>query len=390
MRRMWIVLALVLPAAPGEVRVVEEIIAKINGEIVTRSEIERAMAEARAELTAQKVSGEQLKKALEEHQRDVLRDLIDQSLLVQRGKELGINVDTQLIKYMDDIRRQYNIASQEEFEKWVAEKTGTPYEDFKERIRNQILTQRVIGQEVGSRISIPKEEIQKYYEEHKSEFVRPEQVRLREILVSTEGKDPSELPALEKKANDILARLKKGERFADLATKMSDSESAKQGGDIGFFRRGVLDKEIEDIVFNLRRGQNTDIIKRKNGFLLLRLEERHQEGQASLQDVEQEIMEKLYAPRMQPALREYLTKLRQAAFIEIRPGFSDSAAAPGQDTTWKDPDQFKPPVTTKAEAAKKKKKLLFVIPRGGGKAPDASASTTQKPGAPKPAEPAKK
>lgn len=380
MRFTWILLGLALPAA-ADVRVVEEIVVKINGEIVTRSEIEREMGEFQAEMARQSVTGEKLQQAVAEHQKEVLRDLIDQSLLVQRGKELNISVETQLIKYMDDLRRQYNIASAEEFEKWIGEKAGAPYEDFKERIRNQILTQRVVGQEVGSKINVPKDEIQKYYEEHKTEFVRPEQVHLREIFLSTEGKDPKEIPAIEKKANDLLARLKKGERFPEVATKNSESESAKQGGDIGFFKRGVLDKEIEEMVFNLRRGQNTDVLKRKNGFLILRLEERHQEGQAALQDVEQEITEKLYMPRMQPAMREYLTRLRQNAFIEIRPGYIDSGAAAGQDTTWKDPESFKPATTTKAEAAaKKKKKLLFVIPRG----------SAQKPAAEKPKEPEKK
>ena len=388
MRFTWILLGLALPAAAADVRVVEEIVAKINGQIVTRSEIEREMAEYQAEMARQNVTGEKLQQALAEHQKEVLRDLIDQSLLVQRGKELNISVETQIIKYMDDVRRQYNVASMEEFEKFIGEKAGVPYEDFKERIRNQILTQRVVGQEVGSKISVPKEEIQRYYDEHKSEFVRPEQVHLREIFLSIEGKDPKEIPAVEKKANDLLARLKKGERFAEVATKNSESESAKQGGDIGFFKRGVLDKQIEDLAFNMRRGQNSELIKRKNGFLILRLEERHQEGQAALADVEQEITEKLYGPRMQPAMREYLTKLRQNAFIEIRPGFVDSGAAEGQDTTWKDPENFKAAVTTKAEVAgKKKKKFLFVIPRGGSSQKPAAAD---KPAAEAPKETEKK
>jgi len=389
MRYLRLLLCFALPAA-AQVRVVEEIIAKINGEIVTRSEIDRESTEARAELSSrQNLAGDELQKALAEKQKDILRDLVDRSLLVQRGKELGVSVETQLIKYLDDLRRQYNVSSTEEFEKWINEKTGMAHEDFREQIRNQMLTQRVIGQEVGSRISVPKEEIQKYYDEHKAEFVRPEQIHLREIFINTEGKDPKELPALEKKTADIHARLKKGERFAEVATKNSDSDSAKQGGDIGFFRRGVLDKEIETLVFGMRRGQNSDILKRKNGFLILRVEEKHQEGQAALEDVEQEVTERLYMPRMQPALREYMTRLRQSAFIELRPGFIDSGAAPGQDTSWKDPEQFKPAVTTKAEAAKKKKRLLWVIPRGGGKPAEApDAASTQKPPAAKPQVPA--
>lgn len=384
MKRLLILLVAAFPALAADVRLVEEIIAKINGEIITRSDMERRTAELQAELARQKLAGKELEAAVAERRKDVLRDLIDQSLLVQRGKELNVNVETQLIRYLDEMRRQQNIASMEEFERWVVEKSGMPYEDLKEQIRNQMLVQRVMGQEVGSRIHIPKEDIAKYYEEHKQEFVRPEQVRLREILISTEGKDPGEIPALEKKANDILARLRKGERFSDLAGKLSDHpDSAKAGGDIGFFKRGVLDKEIEDLVFNAQRGFVTDVLKRKNGFLILRVEERHQEGMAPLADVEQEIMEQLYSPKMEPAMREYLTRLRENAFLEIRAGYVDSGAAPGKDTSWKDPEDFKPAVTTKAEATKKKKRFLWMIPMGGG---DKADKEKEAPAETKPAE----
>jgi len=371
MEDMKIITAFLLAAlaSAADVRVIEQIIAKVNGEIITRSDMERNLGEQKAEMARQNLPAAQLAEAVAERQKDVLRDLIDQSLLVQRAKELNISVESQVIRQLDEIRRQYNVASMEEFERWVVEKSGMPYEDLKDQIRNQILTQRVIGQEVGSRISIAKEEIAKYYEEHKKEFVRPEQVRLREILVSTEGKEPSEIPALEKKANDILARLRKGERFTDLASKLSDNpDSARMGGDIGFFKRGLLDKQIEELVFSAKRGFISGLIKRPNGFLILRVEDRHQEGLAALEDVEQEIQERLYMPRMQPALREFMTRLRQEAFIEIRAGYQDSGAAPGKDTSWKDPEQFKPAVTTKAEAAKKKRRLLWVVPLGGGKA----------------------
>ena len=372
---------LALPAAAADVKVIEEIIAKINGEIVTRSEIDRRMTEARAEMMKQNVTGASLEEALAERQKDLLRELIDESLMVQRAKELNISVESQVVKHMDDLRRQYNVASMEEFEKFVTEKGGVAFEDLREQVRNQFLTQRVVQQEVGHRINISKEEIKKYYEEHQKEFVRPEQVYLRQILISTEGKDPKEIPAIQKKANDILARIKKGERFPELASKMSDDkESAQNGGDIGFWKRGLLDKQIEDMVFNAQRGFVSDVIKRPNGFLILKVEEHHREGQATLEDVEPDIQERLYMPKLQPALRAYLTKLRENAFIEIRPGYVDSGAVPGQDTAWKDPEQLKPAVTTKAEAAKKKKRLLWVVPRGSGKSKsDSGPSVPDKP-----------
>jgi len=362
--------ALLWPALAlgADVKILEEIIAKVNGEIVTRSELERSVAQLRESLRQQNLNADQMTAALAEGQKDALRDLIDQSLLVQKGKELNLSVEPQLVKWLDEMRRQRNIATMEEFERWAAESTSEPFEDVKDRLRNQMLTQRVIQQEI--RVNVSKDEVSRYYEEHQKEFVRPEQVRLRQILVSTEGKEAQEIPALEKKANDILARLRKGERFAEVASKVSDdAESAKAGGDIGFFRRGLLDKPIEEIVFNAQRGLVTGVLKRPNGFLILRVEERHREGQATQAEVEQDISERLYTEKMQPAVRAYLTKLREDAFLELRAGVVDSGAAPGKDTAWKDPEQFKPAVTTKAEATKKKRRLLWVVPLGGGKAP---------------------
>ncbi len=119
--------------------------------------------------------------------KNLLRDLIDQSLLVQRAKDDGINVDADVIKRLDAIRQQYKLPAMEALEAEV-NKTGQDFEDFKGQIRDQLLTQELIRKEVGSRIIISHEEVVKYYDEHKSDFVRPETVVLREIFVSTDGK----------------------------------------------------------------------------------------------------------------------------------------------------------------------------------------------------------
>ncbi|MGH9660668.1 MAG: peptidylprolyl isomerase, partial [Bryobacteraceae bacterium] len=217
--------------------------------------------------------------------------------------------------------------------------------------------------------TIPKPEMQKYYEEHKAEFLRKEQVFLRDIFLATQGKTPEQAAAAEKKIRDLAARAKKGEKFPELARDNSESDSAKTFGEMGWFKKGELMGEIEAIVFKERRGFVTDPIKLENGWLVLKIEERHEEGQAPFEDVENEIMERLYTPRMQPRVREYLTKLRGEAFLEIRAGFADSGAAPGKDTAWKDPAQLKPETITKAEvAARRKRRILWVIPKpwGGG------------------------
>jgi len=209
--------------------------------------------------------------------------------------------------------------------------------------------------------------LEKYYEEHKKDFVREEQVFLREILISVEGKTPDQVAQAEKRAKELVARARKGEKFGELAKQYSDAETKENFGELPAYKRGQLRKEIEDVVFKEKKGYVTDPIRMPNGFEILKIEERYSAGQAPLEEVENEITEKLYMVRMEPKVRELLTKLREDAFLEIKPGYVDSGAAPNKDTAWKDPAQLKPETTTKEEVAarKHKKKLLWVVPIPG-------------------------
>ena len=359
--------------APGTL--VEEIIAKVNGDIITHSELDRARKVVEAELKQRNVPAPEAQKVLDERDKDALRERIDQLLLVQRGKELNINVDPEVSKYVADLQLRSKIADPEKFQAYVRDQTGQPFEDYKSEIKNGMLTQRVIRQEVGSRINIPKAELQKYYDEHKSEFMREDSVFLREIMISTEGKDAAGIAAAEKKAKDLAARAKKGEKFPELARTNSDAVTKEEGGDLGGFKRGQLNPQVEAIVFAAERGFVTDPIRIQNGFLVLRVEEKYKAGQAAFEDVENEVMEKLYMPKFQPQIREYLTKLRQEAFLEIKPGFVDTGAAPGKNTAWSDPAQLKPETVTKEEVANRsrRRRLLWTVPiPGTQKAPKGS------------------
>jgi peptidyl-prolyl cis-trans isomerase SurA len=253
-----------------------------------------------------------------------LRDLIDQSLLVQRGKDMGVNVEPDVIKKLDQLRQQNKIDSMEDLEKAVSAQ-GTNWEDFKNNIRNGILTQRVISNEVGSHINIGRDEVEKYYKEHKAEFVRPEQVALREIEVSTEGKKDEELPELKKKAETALKRVKDGEDFGEIAKRFSDSTTAKQGGFLGVYKRGELSKELEDMVFKMKKNELTDVMDTKQGYLVLQVLERYEAGEQPLNKVDNEITDHLYSERMEPALRNYLKTLREQSYVVIKPGYQEIA-----------------------------------------------------------------
>jgi peptidyl-prolyl cis-trans isomerase SurA len=359
--------ALVSMGMAADIRVVEEIVAKVNGEIVTRGDLETARRERADALKQQGATGAALDKAIQEEQRDTLRDEIDRLLLVQHGKDLNINVDSDVTKRIAEIQIRSGIADPDKFHDWIHEQSGTPFEEFKSKLRDQILTQRVIGSEVMSRINIPHAEVEKYYEEHKAEFVRKEQVFLHEILISTEGKTPEQAAQAEKRAKDLVARARKGEKFAELAKQYSDSDSKENFGELPPYTKGQLKKELEDIVFKEKKGYVTDPIKQSNGFLILKITDRYEAGQAPLDSVDSQIMEKLSMPQMQPKVRELLTKLREDAFLEIRAGYVDSGAAPGKNTAWQDPAQLRPETTTKEEVASHHhmKKLLWTVPIPG-------------------------
>jgi peptidyl-prolyl cis-trans isomerase SurA len=308
-------------------RTVEEIIARVNNEIITRSELEKARVAAEEDARQEcqgKCTPEQLRTDIEDRQKNTLRDLIDQSLLVQRGKDMAINVEPDVIKKLDQLRQQNKIDSMEDLEKAVSAQ-GTNWEDFKNNIRNGILTQRVISNEVGSHINIGRNEVEKYYNEHKAEFVRPEQVALREIEVSTEGKKDEELPELKKKAETALKRVKDGEDFGEIAKRFSDSTTAKQGGFLGVYKRGELSKELEEVVFKMKKNELTDIMDTKQGYLILQVLERYEAGEQPLNKVENEITDHLYSERMEPALRNYLKTLREQSYVVIKPGYQEIA-----------------------------------------------------------------
>ena len=346
--------------------VVEEIIARIDNHIVTRSEYVRSLEQVKQEAQQQNAPSQDAAA----RQKDALRDLIDQELLVDEGQQLGITADTELVKRLDEIRKQMNLGTIEELEK-AAQAQGVSYEEFKQNLRNNIITQQVIQREVGSHITISQEEIKKFYDEHKSEMQRPEQVRVSEILVSTDAKPAKKGPQggnaapeispeqrvsdAESKANQLLAEIQKGAKFEDVSKKNSDGPTAAQGGDLGFFKRGVLAKDLEDLTFGMKPGEVSKPVRTKQGFVILKVTEHQMAGLPPMKDAEPKIQDALYYQKLQPALRSYLTKLREEAFIDIKQGYVDTGASP---------NQTKPVFTSAAVAGakklkKKKKFLLF-------------------------------
>jgi peptidyl-prolyl cis-trans isomerase SurA len=390
---LLIVMAFLPALAAGQV--VEEIIARVNSQIITRSEFLRSKDQLKDDVKQQDAANAD--KLYAEREKDVLRDLIDQQLLLEKGKDLGITGDTDLIKRLDQMRKDMKLETMEELEK-AATSQGISYEDFKQNMRNQIITQKVIGEEVGSHLSISKDDEQKFYDEHKSEMEQPESIKLSEILVTPQkvttsksgAAKPAESPAAdsatsaeaaktpdagddaarkqaeesealaaaEAKANDLLKQIRAGASFEDIAKKYSDGPSAAQGGDLGVFKRGALAKELEDKTFAMKSGEVTDVSRVKQGYIILKVTGHQMAGIPPLKDVEPRIQDALYYQQLQPALRTYLTKLREDAYIDIKTGYIDSGASANETK----PVEVATAKATDAKKLKKKRKKLLGVP----------------------------
>jgi len=315
------------PASPYGGTVAEDIIARVNDQIITQSDYNRALADMDQ-------AGRQHQETMQEistAHKDLLRDLIDQQLWLSKGKELNITGETELVKRLDEIRKQYNLETIDDLEK-AAREQGISFEDFKANIRNQIVTQQVMRQEVGEHIQMTPGEVERYYEAHKEDYAQQESERLSEILVSTGtgADDPAKVAAAKAKADDIEARLHAGGDFAQLARSFSDGPTASEGGDLGQYKRGQLGKALEDQTFNLNSGQYTDPILTRQGYIILKVVQHTPGGPRPFKDVTQDVEEAYYMSRMEPAIRDYLSKMRDEDFIWIKEGYTDSAATYGE------------------------------------------------------------
>jgi len=403
MKRMLLILGLSLVPAFAAGQVVEEIVARVNGSIITRSEFLRSKDQLKDDVKQQDAANAD--KLFSEREKDILRDLIDQQLLLEKGKDLGITGDTDVIKRLDQMRKDMKLETMEELEK-AATAQGISYEDFKQNMRNQIITQKVIGEEVGSHLNITTDEQQKFYDQHKAELEQPESIRLSEILIAPEKpapekpapEKPADKPAAEKpadnatvdpnaanggnpnpqdatgdaakksaeasalaaaeaKANELLKQLRAGASFEDAAKKNSAGPSAAQGGDLGVFKRGTLAKEIEEKTFAMKSGEITEVTRVKQGYIILKVTDHQMAGIPPMKDVGPKIQDALYYEKLQPALRAYLTKLREEAYIKIQEGYADS----GHSANQTEPVETAAAKETDAKNLKKKKKKFLGV-----------------------------
>jgi peptidyl-prolyl cis-trans isomerase SurA len=330
--------------------VVEDAVARINDQIITRTEYQAAEDQLLQEARQDNISQADLNDRVS----NLLRDLIDEQLLLSKGKELGITGDAETIRELDDIRKKNNLPDMEALEK-AASQQGVSFEDFKQHIRDQIIRQQVVRDQVGSHLNMTHADELAYYNAHAQEFAVPEQVHLSEILIPTpENATQADLDGAQAKADSVAAKLKGGANFAALARTDSGGPNAAAGGDLGDWKRGALGDVLEKATFPLAVGANTAPIRTRQGYVILHVDSHQQAGVPPLSTVEEKVQEALYFQQLQPALRVYLSKARSDAYIEIAPGFDDSGAATKKATTQIAYTSYKAPPLKKKVRAKQR------------------------------------
>lgn len=317
-----ILAALAAPAGFAVTRIVNRIIARVNNEIITERQFERKQEDLRTEL-AQHYSGAELEVQYKEKSADMLRSMIDEDLLVQKAKDDDINVETDVVKRLDQIRADNHLGNLQDLEKEV-EAQGLIWEDFQDQIRRQILMQQVIEREVGSRITPTREVAQKYFAAHQQDFASPAGVHLAALIVSTDNRKPDEL---EKRAQEALAELKSGAKWEDVVKKYSDNTSNGPEGDIGFFPNGTLAPAVASAIAKLDLNEYSNVVTTTRGDLIYRVLEIRSGGVPKFEDVEPRVDEALYQDRIQGDLRNYLGRLRCESYVTVAPGYVDSGAA---------------------------------------------------------------
>lgn len=319
------------PAATNEVlppdsQVIEDIVARVNDRIITDSDYKRAEQQLEQEGLRDGLSPDEV----DARKKNLLRDLIDQQLLLSKGKQLGISGETGTVKRLDEIRKANHLKTMEDLEK-AAQEQHVSFEDFKASIRNSVITQDVVRQEVSPHITISPQEVQAYYQEHKGDFSQPESIELSEILIPTaDNASAAELAKAKAKADDVEAKLQSGGDFAQLAKTVSGGPTAARGGALGEFRHGMMAPQLETKTFSLKPGQFTEPIRTKQGYVILEVTAHTAAGAEPFDKVRSQVEEAVFMQKMQPALRKYLTQLREQAYVDIKPGFVDSGASPNE------------------------------------------------------------
>jgi parvulin-like peptidyl-prolyl isomerase len=307
----------------GVPRVVDEVIAQVNADVITLSMLRKDMAEAIEALRQQRgISEQQAVDEIGKRRNEIIATLVNEQLLVQKGKELGMNedVEAEVNRRMLDVAKRENIKSLALLEQAMRESKIDPAA-VRNTLRTEIMKTWVLGREVDQKIfySLTDSEVKAYYEANKEKFRKPETIGLSEIFLSTVGKDPKEV---RERADKLVAQLRAGADFGALAMVQSEREvdgkrlAPESKGKLGTYAMSDISKEVvANALKNVKAGGVTDPIETDGGLLILRVDERTPAGDVTFD--ENKVREAITVTRLEKERKVYLDNLRRDAYIEI-------------------------------------------------------------------------
>ena len=309
-------IALIL-AASGTIgllagEVIEEIVAIVNDEIITLSQY-KEYHDSLVQVLRSQFQGEEFEKQYAQMKSGIMDNLVTELLVLQLAKEKALNVNEQVRATVQKIMEENNIESEEQLRREMS-RQGVDYDQFLKQIEENLLRQAVIFTEVDRVIAVDESEGVNYYKLHQEEFIESEEYKLRAIYLSPAAREGDNLEALKQ---EISAKLDAGEDLAALSAEYSDSPLNQAQGDLGVFKKGELDKDLEKAVETLQAGELTPWVQAKNGWYILKLEEKKEARLKSFEEVKKSIEEKIYNERRNQRIREFLKDLREKAYIKI-------------------------------------------------------------------------
>ena len=310
-------------ALPGRAEIIEQILVRVNGELFTKTDLETRQVGALREMgqrldpTNPNLDDAQLRKMLDQVTPELMVNVIDEMLLVQRGKELGYRLgDEQFNGILDSLKKENKIENDEQFQAALKQE-GMTIADLRRNIERRMLVQRVEQNEILGRIAVNEVEAREYYDAHVAEFTKPSSVTLREIFVTVpEGATALQDTAAREKASQIRQRASAGENFEKLAVDMSDSPSKANAGLIGPLNVSELSPDVRKLIESMKPGQISDVIRAPRGYQLLKLETSTPPETLKFEDARNQISDRVFTDKRKEEYDKFLERLRVQAIIE--------------------------------------------------------------------------
>jgi peptidyl-prolyl cis-trans isomerase SurA len=320
------VAALVALAVAGlRADVIEQVLVKVNGEIFTKTDLEARQIAALRQMGQQadqktNLSDAQLRKMLDDVTPQLMVNIVDEILLVQRGHELGYTMSNERFQsIVDSIKKDNKIETEEDFQAALKQENMT-LSDLRKNLEKQMIVSQVQQNEVLSRIAISDEEARRYYDSHKNEFTSPQTVTLREIFVQTPGDgvtlNVGRDEETREKAEMIRKRAIDGESFEKLASDFSDAPSKANAGLIGPLNLNDLSQDIKSLLAPMKPGDITQVLRAPKGYQILKLESISAAEVMPFDKAKDQISDRVFTGKRTEEFQKYLEKLRSQAIIE--------------------------------------------------------------------------